>query len=245
MRIGEALGLRHEDLAAAEREVAVVPRDNGNRARSKSREPRLIPVSAGLIRLYADYLNGEYGSLDCDYVFVNLWGEPRGHPLGYPAAYDLVRRLRRRTGIGFDPHWCRHTAATRMLRDGVPIEVVSRLPWPRRPDHHFQRVWAPDRRRRPRGAGTGGLVHRAGGAAMTSPAPVSSASPGAGSWRARGQARPERPDNLDRWNIPAYQLVTLILMRCGLRITDALGLPGDCIVRDANGAPYLIRSAPR
>jgi integrase/recombinase XerD len=53
-RIGEALGLRHEDLAAAECEVAVVPRDNDNRARSKSREPRSIPVSAGLIRLYAD-----------------------------------------------------------------------------------------------------------------------------------------------------------------------------------------------
>ncbi len=52
-------------------------------------------------------------------------------------------------------------------------------------------------------------------------------------------AQLERPDNLDRWNIPAYQLATLILMRCGLRITDALGLPGDCIVRDANGAPYL------
>jgi integrase len=127
MRIGEALGLRHEDLAAAEREVAVVPRDNGNGARSKSREPRLIPVSAGLIRLYADYLHGEYGDLDCDYVFVNLWGHPHGHPLGYPAVYDLVRRLRRRTGIGFDPHWCRHIAATRMLRDGVPIEVVSKL----------------------------------------------------------------------------------------------------------------------
>jgi len=52
-------------------------------------------------------------------------------------------------------------------------------------------------------------------------------------------AQLERPDNINRWNIPAYQLVTLILMRCGLRITDALGLPGDCIVRDANGAPYL------
>ena len=128
MRIGEALGLRHEDLAAAGREVAVVPRDNDNGARSKSRQPRLIPVSAGLIRLYADYLHGEYGSLDCDYVFVNLWGQPHGHPLGYPAVYDLVRRLRRRTGIDFGPHWCRHTAATRMLRDGVPIEVVSKLP---------------------------------------------------------------------------------------------------------------------
>jgi integrase len=124
MRIGEALGLRHEDLAAAEREVAVVPRDNDNGARSKSREPRLIPVSAGLVRLYADYLHGEYGDLDCDYVFVNLWGQPRGHPLGYPAVYDLVRRLRRRTGIGFDPHWCRHTAATRMQGRGVASDAT-------------------------------------------------------------------------------------------------------------------------
>ena len=29
MRIGEALGLRHEDMGIAEREVTVVPRDNG------------------------------------------------------------------------------------------------------------------------------------------------------------------------------------------------------------------------
>jgi integrase/recombinase XerD len=127
MRIGEALGLRHEDLAAAEREANVVPRDNDNRARSKSRQSRSIPVSADLIRLYADYLHGEYGDLDSDYVFVNLWGRPHGHPLTYPAVYDLVRRLRRRTGIDFDPHWYRHTAATRMLRDGVPIDVVSKI----------------------------------------------------------------------------------------------------------------------
>jgi integrase len=106
--------------------VAVLPRDNDNGARSKSREPRSIPVSAGLIRLYADYLHGEYGDLDCDYVFVNLWGQPRGHPLGYPAVYDLVRRLRRRTGIGFDPHWCRHTAATRMQRRGVASDATFR-----------------------------------------------------------------------------------------------------------------------
>ncbi|MGH3125014.1 MAG: tyrosine-type recombinase/integrase, partial [Streptosporangiaceae bacterium] len=43
------------------------------------------------------------------------------------AAYDLVLRLRARTGIAFDPHWFRHSAATRGLRDGVPIEVVSTL----------------------------------------------------------------------------------------------------------------------
>jgi integrase len=127
MRIGEVLGLRHEDVAAAEREVTVLPRSNDNGARSKSRTARTIPVSAELVRLYADYLHAEYGDLDSDYVFVNLWGRPHGHPLAYPAVYDLVRRLRRRTGIDFDPHWWRHTAATRLLRDGVPIEVVSML----------------------------------------------------------------------------------------------------------------------
>jgi integrase/recombinase XerD len=126
-RIGEALGLRHEDLAVAEREITVRPRINDNGARSKSRHSRTIPVSAALIRLYGDYLHGEYGELDSDYVFVNLFAEPRGQALAYPAVYDLVGRLRRRTGIDFDLHWLRHSAATRMLRDGVPIEVVSSL----------------------------------------------------------------------------------------------------------------------
>lgn len=49
----------------------------------------------------------------------------------------------------------------------------------------------------------------------------------------------EHPDTLARWNHPDYLLITLILMRCGLRINDALQLPRDCIVHDADGAPYL------
>ena len=52
-------------------------------------------------------------------------------------------------------------------------------------------------------------------------------------------AQVERTDNLDRWPEPAGRLVTLILMRCGLRVGDALKLPADCIVRDADAAPYL------
>lgn len=73
-------------------------------ARDQRPRNHSIPVSAELVRLYADYLQGEYGDLDCDYVFVNLWGQPHGYPLAYPAVYDVVRWLRRRTGIGFDPH---------------------------------------------------------------------------------------------------------------------------------------------
>ncbi len=127
VRIGEALGMRHEDWSAAEREIAVVPRVNDNGARTKSRSSRRIPVSAQLVRLWSDYLHREYGDLDSDYVFVNLWAEPLGHPLTYAAVYDLVRRMRRCTGIDFDPHWFRHTYATRLLRNGTPIEVVAKL----------------------------------------------------------------------------------------------------------------------
>lgn len=127
MRIGEALGLRHEDWAVAERELTVVPRINDNGARTKSATTRTIPVSAELVRLYGDYMHTEYGDLDSDYVFVNLWGSPHGHAMTYAAVYDLVRRLRRKTGIDYDPHWYRHTYATRLLRGGTPIEVVSKL----------------------------------------------------------------------------------------------------------------------
>lgn len=49
----------------------------------------------------------------------------------------------------------------------------------------------------------------------------------------------ERAGNLDRWGNPAYRLITLILMRCGLRVSDATRLPSDCVVRDRDGAPYL------
>jgi integrase/recombinase XerD len=125
-RAGEALGLRHEDIAAAEREISIVPRDNANLARAKS-GPRVIPVGAELIRLYADYLHAEYGDIGSDYVFVNLFAEPRGQAWSYPAVYDLVTRLRAKTGIDFDPHWFRHSMATRLLRDGTPVEVVSKL----------------------------------------------------------------------------------------------------------------------
>ena len=126
-RIGEALGLRHEDLNIAEPRVSIVARDNDNRARAKGGRSRFIPASGELIRLYADYLNGEYGPLDSDYVFVNLWGRPHGRPLTYPAVYDLVGRLRRRTGIGFGPHWFRHTYATWLLRRGAGMESVKEL----------------------------------------------------------------------------------------------------------------------
>ena len=52
-------------------------------------------------------------------------------------------------------------------------------------------------------------------------------------------AQVESEANLDRWTDPAGRLITLILMRCGLRIFSALTLDFDCLIHDAQDAPYL------
>jgi integrase len=52
-------------------------------------------------------------------------------------------------------------------------------------------------------------------------------------------AQVEDPGNLDRWPDPAGRLVTMLLIGCGLRVGDATRLPFDCVVRAADGAPYL------
>jgi integrase len=52
-------------------------------------------------------------------------------------------------------------------------------------------------------------------------------------------AQVEQPANLDQWHTPDGRLLTLVLMRCGLRVGDACGLAFDCIVHDGEGAAYL------
>jgi integrase len=128
MRIGQALGLRHSDFVSRDRQVRIVPRvDNANGARAKTRSVHVIPVTAALVRLYSEYLHTEYGDLDSDYVFVNLWSDPRGQALRYSAVADLVARIRAHTGIFFTLHMLRHSRATDLIRRGVPIEVTSKL----------------------------------------------------------------------------------------------------------------------
>jgi hypothetical protein len=167
VRIGEALGTRHEDMMIAEQQLAVTARDNDNRARVKAGRCRIIPASTGLFRLYAGYLACEYGVLDSDYVFVNLRAAPYGRPLAYPAVYDLVVRLRKITGIAFSPHLFRHAYATWQFTQRRRDGKRERAPRPCLDHHHDRHLRPPDRRRRPQDAGGRGLVHRPGGTAVT------------------------------------------------------------------------------
>jgi integrase/recombinase XerD len=126
MRVGQALGLRHEDVVSWERRIEIVPReDDRSRARSKGGARGSVPVPGELIRLWSDYMHEEYGALESDFVFVNLWGGERGRPLSYAAVNELVMRTRRQLGFHFTAHMLRHTFATLAYRDGVALEVIG------------------------------------------------------------------------------------------------------------------------
>jgi integrase len=128
MRVGQALGLRHADFVSRSKEVRIVPRStNANGARAKLGSPATIPVTAGLVRCYSDYMHAEYGDIDSDYVFVNLWSGRVGAPLTYSSVHQLVSRIQASTRIGFTLHMLRHTHATELIRSGVAIDVVARL----------------------------------------------------------------------------------------------------------------------
>ena len=140
-RIGEALGLRREDmhLLASSRtlgcavegpHVHIRRRQNANGALAKARKPRWIPVGEDIGGLYADYQwerDRVPEAADCDMAFVNLFAAPAGGPMKYPNAYEIFQRLARKAGFPARPHMLRHSAITRWRREGRPDYLVMDL----------------------------------------------------------------------------------------------------------------------
>jgi integrase/recombinase XerD len=128
MRVGQALGLRHEDVVVWERRIVIRAREGASRrARSKGSAESGVPVCPELMRLWSDYMHEEYRDLDCDFVFVNLWGGRIGRPLTYSNVDRIVERTQQQVGFHFMPHLLRHTYATLAYRDGVGLEVIGAL----------------------------------------------------------------------------------------------------------------------
>ena len=127
LRVGQVLGLRHEDILSWDNVIRVVPRDNNpNGARAKTRESYSIPISPSLMRLYTDYLVYEFDETESDFVFVNLWDGVVGAPMTYGTVIDLFRRISKVSGISAHPHLLRHTHATELLRSGMNAAYVQK-----------------------------------------------------------------------------------------------------------------------
>jgi len=131
LRVGQVLGLRHSDIDGRRSTVTIVARgDEPLDARSKRRvdsPPLALPLEAAIVRLHAEYMHTEYGDLDSDFVFVNLWGEPFGARMTYQGVRSMLATLQRRTGITFTSHMLRHSFATDLLNGGARKELVQAL----------------------------------------------------------------------------------------------------------------------
>ena len=74
LRVGQTLGLRHEDFDGRRNQVHIRRRQNVNGSWSKSSRSWILPITPELVTLHREYMFEEYGDLDCDYVFVVLAG---------------------------------------------------------------------------------------------------------------------------------------------------------------------------
>ena len=131
MRIGQALGLRHEDIQSMDNLIRNEPRDdNANGARAKSQHPFIIHVTKEVMGLYTRYVCDEFmeilGDHLSDYVFVNLWEGRKGQPMTYSTVMAFFTRLAQKTGIKIHPHMLRHTHATQLLREGMDMAYVQK-----------------------------------------------------------------------------------------------------------------------
>lgn len=142
IRIGEALGLRREDMHFLADSQALGCRfdgphihvrrraDNANGALAKSHHSRAIPVRPDVVSLYTDYQyerDTVAQAAGCDMVFVNLFQAPLGEPMRYWSAKELFDRLAKKAQMTARPHMIRHGTATAWIRAGVPHDVVQEL----------------------------------------------------------------------------------------------------------------------
>lgn len=161
-RIGEALGLRREDMhflpdstmlgcRVEGPHVHIRRRVNSNGAFAKSVTPRWITVQPEVVHVYHRYQHERDAvaqAADCDMVFVNLFRAPLGQPMTYPTTYDLFVRLAARAGFRARPHMLRHSAITRWARNGVERDLRQKMAGHASPSSQDRYTHATDQEKR-------------------------------------------------------------------------------------------------
>lgn len=113
MRLNELLLARAENVHLPEHYLIAGEKTDAGRDRT-------IPIHESVESYIAAWLVGR----SAGYLIQSAGGVPRDHNNVRKSFQSLMKRL----GItGVSPHTCRHTAATRMLAAGLPVEVVQQI----------------------------------------------------------------------------------------------------------------------
>ncbi|MDX8419024.1 tyrosine-type recombinase/integrase [Stecheria sp. CLA-KB-P133] len=116
-RIGEALGIRIEDINLEDNAIQLVYReDNPNNAYVKRHSERCIYLSDYLSGLLCELLIS-MTDLNPKFLFVVMYGKNKGRPMTYDNARDIVARAGRLAGLKVHPHMLRHGFAQVRLND--------------------------------------------------------------------------------------------------------------------------------
>lgn len=152
MRIGQALGLRRQDLHLVPdaaclglpsptggsglcrvpgEHIHVVRRRNPNGAWSKARFDFAVPAPGILLALYDSYLLERDGcdeAADNDMLIVTLNGPTRGCAMSPRNLNKIIERLARAAGLRhIHPHMLRHFAASEHLASGTTRDELQAL----------------------------------------------------------------------------------------------------------------------
>ena len=130
IRIGEVLGLFHEDIIQSDEVFKLIIRNRLGKINQSSAKTgyREVFMSRELIDLYDDYCFFTECELEqtSDYVFIKICGPKAGMPMEKHDVYSLFRRLKKKTGIDVFPHLFRRTYATTTYVASNNIEYVRK-----------------------------------------------------------------------------------------------------------------------
>ncbi|MGC4855359.1 tyrosine-type recombinase/integrase [Micromonospora sp. DT4] len=143
LRRGELIGLRREDVhfvpdatrlccGVRGAHAHVVRRDNRNGAAAKSRRSRAVPADWLVVQAYDQYLAERIACPEadrCDFVLVNLFGQPLGAPMRPQALNELLEALSRRARLTrpVHPHALRHSFGTNLAASGATLDEIKDL----------------------------------------------------------------------------------------------------------------------
>ena len=119
LRSREVLALQMEDLQLADGQMRVCGKGN---------KQRLLPLPPDILDVLGHYLHQERPLTNTPALFVCLKGRSRGQPMTAVGLRSLFRHHRVRSRIPrANPHRCRHTFATDMVRAGISLPALQQL----------------------------------------------------------------------------------------------------------------------
>ncbi|MDE6441826.1 MAG: tyrosine-type recombinase/integrase [Clostridia bacterium] len=116
IRIGEAASITIDDIISSERTLLI---------HGKGRKQRLIYISSPTTWDRLKTLLKERKKADCNYLFVNRYGQP----ITIHGIEDIYKKYVKKAQINTKstPHYLRHTFATNLLANGADLRSVQEI----------------------------------------------------------------------------------------------------------------------